>query len=245
MVQDNFWTVFGNGFPTMQNRLLHICWSTREFGDLHRLICRRHVHRCKDIGGDKSDFRQIVQKVLAKISRKVNLCWAFKSITTESNVQWKSVKLQASIKWSKSFNQVDAKLVRNPNVQGQPLSTIEKEDERMKFRPYHSLVGSLLYSSNGTRPDIAFSVGQLGRHLERPSEEHWKAAVRILRYLKSTSDIGIDYTGTVKELCVCAYSDADWANNKESRRSVSGMMVMMNFADGSDKCTPLILKPEI
>nr|CCA23220.1 putative polyprotein [Albugo laibachii Nc14] len=133
-------------------------------------------------------------------------------------------------KMVEKFNQVDAKLVWNPNVQGQLLSTIEKEDERMKFRPFRSLVGSLLYISNGTRPDIAFSVCQLSRHLERPSEEHWKAAVRVLRYLKSTSDIGINYTGSVKDLCVCAYSDADWANNKESRRSVSGIMVMINGA---------------
>lgn len=118
------------------------------------------------------------------------------------------------------------------------LSTIEKEDERMKFRPYRSLVGSLLYISNGTRPDIAYSVGQLSRHLERPSEEHWKAAIRVLRYLKSTSDMGINYTGSDKCLCVCAYSDADWANNKESRRSVSGIMVMINGA-------PVIFKSKI
>nr|CCA25183.1 putative polyprotein [Albugo laibachii Nc14] len=133
------------------------------------------------------------------------------------------------------FNQVDVKLVWNPNVQGQYLSTIEKKDGRMKFRPYHSLVGSFLYISNGTRPDIAFSVGQPSRHFERPSEEHWKAAIRVLRYLKSTSDIEINYTGSVKDLCVCANSEADWANNKESRRSVSGIMVMINGA-------PLILK---
>ena len=128
------------------------------------------------------------------------------------------------------FNQVDTKLVWNPNVQGQLLSTIETEDERMKFRPYRSLVGSLLYISNGTRPDIAFSVCQLSRHLERPSEEHWKAAIRVLRCLKSTSDIGINYTGSVNDLCICVYSDADWPNNNYSRRSVSGIMVMMNVA---------------
>nr|CCA21192.1 putative polyprotein [Albugo laibachii Nc14] len=68
-------------------------------------------------------------------------------------------------KMVEKFNQVNTKLVWNPNVQGQLLSTIEKENERMKFRRFRSLVGSLLYISNGTRPDIAFSVGQLSRHL--------------------------------------------------------------------------------
>ena len=48
--------------------------------------------------------------------------------------------------------------------------------------------------------------------------------------MKSTSDIAINYTGSVKDLCVCAYSDADWANNKESRRSVFGIIDMINGA---------------
>ena len=133
-------------------------------------------------------------------------------------------------KMIEKFNQVDAKLVWNPNAQDQLLSTIEKEDERMKFRTYRSLVGSLLYISNGKRPDIAFSIGQLSRHLERPREEHWKAAIRVLRYLKSTSDMGITYIGSDQDLFFWAYSNANWANNKESRRYVSGIMVRMNGA---------------
>nr|CCA26484.1 putative polyprotein [Albugo laibachii Nc14] len=48
----------------------------------------------------------------------------------------------------------------------------------------------------------------------------------------------INYTDSDKKLCVCAYSDADSANNKESRRSVSGIMVMINGA-------PVIFKSKI
>ena len=49
---------------------------------------------------------------------------------------------------------------------------------KMENLPYRSLVGSLLYVATETRPDIAFAVFQLSRHLDEPSEEHWNAAIR-------------------------------------------------------------------
>ena len=50
------------------------------------------------------------------------------------------------------------------------------------------------------RPDIAFAVCQLSRHLEKPSEEHWNAAIRMLHYLKSTATNGIWYQGKSGEI---------------------------------------------
>jgi hypothetical protein len=100
----------------------------------------------------------------------------------------------------------------------------------MESRPYRSLVGSLLYVATCTRPDIAFSVCQLSRHLEMPTHEHWKAAIRVLRFLKTTLVKGLHYTGSSNGLQLCAYSDADWASNRDDRRSTSGILVMMNNA---------------
>ena len=70
------------------------------------------------------------------------------------------------------FNQVGAKVVYNPSVEGQFMLRCEVKDLKMENRPDRSLVGSLLYVATGTRPDIAFAVGRLSRHLEKPSEEH-------------------------------------------------------------------------
>jgi hypothetical protein len=126
------------------------------------------------------------------------------------------------------FGQTNAKSVSNPNVQGQFLTKATVVDPSMEGRPYRSLVGSLLYVATTTRPNIAFSVCQLSRHLEMPTQEHWKAAVRVLRYLKTTNNKGLHYSGYANGLKLCAYSDADWATNKDNRRSTSGIMVMMN-----------------
>ncbi|KAI9919345.1 hypothetical protein PsorP6_017633 [Peronosclerospora sorghi] len=84
------------------------------------------------------------------------------------------------------------------------------QETKMENRPYRSLVGSLLYVATGTRPDIAFTVCQLSRHLEQPCEEQWKAAIRVLKYLKSTKSTGICYTRISQNITIEAYSDADW-----------------------------------
>ena len=59
--------------------------------------------------------------------------------------------------------------------------------------PYQSLVGSLLYAVVCTRPDIAYAVICLTRHMKDPSVADWKAAKRILRYLKFSQDVGLTF----------------------------------------------------
>ncbi|POM79514.1 Retrovirus-related pol Polyprotein, partial [Phytophthora palmivora] len=97
---------------------------------------------------------------------------------------------------------------------------------KMKSKPYRSLVGSLMYLACGTRPDIAVAVAKLSRYLENPDHRHWDAGIKVVRYLMKTKDAAITYDGRMgTELT--AYSDADWAGNRDDRRSVSGVMLMM------------------
>ena len=88
---------------------------------------------------------------------------------------------------AEKFNQVDSKTVTNPCVLGEELLKAKEVDPSMTDRPFRSLVGSLLYLATCTRPDIAMIVNQLSRHLEKPTQQHWKAAIRVLRYLNSTN----------------------------------------------------------
>ncbi|GMF52757.1 unnamed protein product [Phytophthora fragariaefolia] len=67
----------------------------------------------------------------------------------------------------------------------------------------------------------------LSRFLENPGLQHWKAAIRVLRYLKSTREHGIVYQGSSGKVTVEAFTDADWGSNTDDRRSVSGVMVMI------------------
>jgi hypothetical protein len=104
------------------------------------------------------------------------------------------------------------------------------EREQMKNIPYASVVGSLMYAQVCTRPDIAFAVGILGRYQSNPGMDHWKAAKKVLRYLKGTKDYMLMYRQT-DNLDVIGYSDSDFAGCVDSRKSTSGYIFMM--ADGA------------
>ena len=82
---------------------------------------------------------------------------------------------------------------------------------------------AVMYLANCTRPDIAYAVGTLARFSSKPNQTHWVAAKRVLCYLKGTSDLGIIFQGGEPGNCV-GYSDADWAGDREDRKSTSGYM---------------------
>ena len=94
--------------------------------------------------------------------------------------------------------------------------------------PYAALVGSLLYLTVNTRPDLAFVVGVLSRFMSNPREPHWVAAKRVLRYLAGTTDLGLYYN--CDDSSLEAFSDADFAGSVDDRKSTSGLAVLMHGA---------------
>lgn len=58
---------------------------------------------------------------------------------------------------------------------------------------YQQLIGSLMYLAVLTQPDIAFNVSYLSRFNNHYVETHWKAAKRVLRYLKGNKDVKLMY----------------------------------------------------
>lgn len=87
--------------------------------------------------------------------------------------------------------------------------------------PYRSLVGCLLYLSIGTRPDITYSVQQLSQYLDCYTYTHWNAVLRIVRYLSGTRDYKLSLGGN-NPISLLGFTDSDWANCLDTRRSVGG-----------------------
>jgi transposase InsO family protein len=85
---------------------------------------------------------------------------------------------------------------------------------------YSELIGSLLYLSVCTRPDIAQAVGALTRYMAAPTEVHWMSAKSVLKYLASTTDCGIHFGGGDSE--ITGFCDADFAGDIDTRRSTTG-----------------------
>ncbi|RWS02083.1 gag-pol polyprotein-like protein [Dinothrombium tinctorium] len=108
-----------------------------------------------------------------------------------------------------------------------PKQDEEKEDKN-KF-PYRELIGSLMYLAIGSRPDLAYAVTILSQYLEKPHILHWEAAKRVLKFLKGTMRAGITFCGSTQNKDVLiGYSDADFAGCEDTRRSRTGIMLMLN-----------------
>ena len=88
---------------------------------------------------------------------------------------------------------------------------------------YQQLIGTLLYASIGTRPDIAFTVTRLSRYNANPTDEHHRCAQYILKYLKGTIKTCIHYDGS-SHAGLIGYSDSDCGENKDDRHSTSGQV---------------------
>ena len=82
--------------------------------------------------------------------------------------------------------------------------------------PYLSLVGGLLWVTI-TRPDVATVVSRACQHSKNPTRAHWKAAIRILRYLLTTADFALVYQRFVRPVTVTAFADAAFANELKQR----------------------------
>jgi hypothetical protein len=105
-------------------------------------------------------------------------------------------------------------------------------DEEGKKR-YQSAVGALLYAAQCTRPDISFAVTVLSQFNSKPTTEHWSAVKRVLRYLRGSVDRGITYRGSgspMEQPILHGYSDADYAEDKNDRRSFTGYAFLLSGA---------------
>jgi transposase InsO family protein len=128
------------------------------------------------------------------------------------------------------FNFEDLKPVSNPMEpstrlhSGQSPST-GAEYAAMRHIPYREAVGSLMYASLGTRPDISYAVTTVSRFSSNPGPAHWDAVRRIYRYLLGTKDLKLTFGGVEKVLT--GYADADGSMG-EDRRAVSGYAFLID-----------------
>ncbi|MBW0526059.1 hypothetical protein O181_065774 [Austropuccinia psidii MF-1] len=71
------------------------------------------------------------------------------------------------------------------------VSTTTGTDRVIDQKSFLSIVGSLSYVANGTRPDISFAVHLLAQHAQAPRNQHWTLLQHLLGYLQHTQEKGI------------------------------------------------------
>jgi len=123
----------------------------------------------------------------------------------------------------------ESKSVSTPTQLGSNLVKVVDGDDMLDQEIYQSAVGSLLYLSTRTRPDISYAVSSVARFTSKPIKQHWMAVKRIFRYLNRTISLRLLYSKDKGKECT-GYSDADWAGELNDRKSTSGFVFKLSGA---------------
>jgi hypothetical protein len=180
---------------------------------------------------------QIMNKY--KVKDQGDVDWILGMKVTRDRTQ-QLLKLDQSLYVKKilsRFKMISAKPVTTPEQSGVKLllsmsPSSDDEKDQMKDVPYRAAIGALTYAATGTRPDIAHAVNECSKFSSNPGPKHWIAVKRIMRYLVGTVDKGLCYSkrdNQNNETAVLdAYADADWAGDKDDRKSTSGYVIKLN-----------------
>jgi len=88
---------------------------------------------------------------------------------------------------------------------------------------FRQIVGALQYLTF-THPDICFAVNRVCQFMHAPTDSHWAAVKRILRYLKGTTSYDFHIT-TGSSFALHGCTDVDWAGSIDDRKSTGGHLI--------------------
>jgi Reverse transcriptase (RNA-dependent DNA polymerase) len=124
------------------------------------------------------------------------------------------------------FGKADVRPISTPALTNEHL--IKLDSPEIDAKSYQRAVRALMYLTLGTRPDLSYAVGVLGRYSANLGPDHQRALDRVFKYLRATSDRGLVFQqGTEKGLTLEGYADVDWANDVNDRWSTSGYVFML------------------
>jgi Reverse transcriptase (RNA-dependent DNA polymerase) len=91
--------------------------------------------------------------------------------------------------------------------------------------PYCEAIGSLMYATVATHPNITFAVSTLSQFLKNPGQTHWEAVKRVFCYLSSTKTHALTYRNKHHDLI--GFTDADGAS-QEHCHAISGFAFLID-----------------
>ncbi|KAI0994431.1 hypothetical protein K3495_g13751, partial [Podosphaera aphanis] len=161
-------------------------------------------------------------------------------VQVERDPETKAIKIyqeQYILKLLKRFNMEICSPANTPLPVGTVFMKSDEEEAFENTTKYRAAIGSLMFASVATRPDIAYATNLLAQFNGAPSQKQWNGVKHILRYLKGTMTTGILYSRnrhTEPKFTLTAYSDADNGKGYD-RKSISGSVI--TIAGGAVKWT--------
>ena len=112
------------------------------------------------------------------------------------------------------------------------LKIAQKDSVRVCSHEFRSLVGSLLYLDEQTRPDIMWITNVLSRFMNDPTVEHFNAGKLVLRYLQHIETLRLFFP-SISNSTLVGGTDADWSGDVNDRRSTTGYYFKLGDSGGS------------
>ena len=172
----------------------------------------------------------MIQSIIAEVSKSVKIQdlgpvkdFLGMSINIDYNTQILQIdQIKYINNMLQRFNKAILNPVSTPTDLGVQLQKYEGKVSKEDITLYQQQVGSLLYLTTRTRPDLAFAVGRCSRYASNPGPIHFKALDRIWKYLIYSIDYKLEYQP--KDLDLLGYCDADWGSDIATRRSTTGYL---------------------
>ncbi|XP_016672993.1 uncharacterized mitochondrial protein AtMg00810-like [Gossypium hirsutum] len=193
----------------------------KSINDETQLIVSLYVNDLLVAGGDREllvNFKTKIQQHFDMSDLGLMSYFLAMEVTQAEKGIWLSQKTFA-MKILNKFSMENCKATSTPVAVGEKLSSQDKH-EKVCETTYRSLVGCLLYLT-ATRLDIMYVVSLLSRFMHCSNESHFRAAKRVLRYIKGTLSYGMLFT-KAENLKLVGYCDSDWAGSLDDMKSTSG-----------------------
>ena len=196
---------------------------------------------------DKAEWQQLKAQLVQRFNTKdMGASTWILGMRITRNRKARTITLDQELYVTKALQRYglhECKVASTPEAVGE-ISGCSEEELRAptEQRLFQEMVGTLMYAAVSCRLDIAHAVHALASDMQAPTGRSMLAAKRVLRYLAGTKDVGLvfgalaggrsaasDTRGRSSTLVdVCAYADADWANDKKDRKSITGWVAKLN-----------------
>jgi hypothetical protein len=100
-----------------------------------------------------------------------------------------------------------------------------KQLELIQRFPYRQIIGSLLYISIWTRPDISYAIGKLAKFNNHPTVEAIHATQWLLQYMQGTKQLGLTFIPG--DMRISTYVDSSFGDVVSDKRSTAGQITYL------------------
>jgi hypothetical protein len=148
---------------------------------------------------------------------------------TDTGIRYEADQRHADIIVAHLGLQNESRSLSIPGTKDETPGTTGSEDllSQSLATQYRALTARGIYLSQD-RCDVSYSVKELARHMSKPRECDFVRLKRLGRYLIGRERYVVTFVYQDHVLVVTSWVDSDWAGCRETRKSTSGGVTMLN-----------------